>query len=388
MGRAHAVLSPSGASRWIQCPASVGLIATLPEQEDDGSVYAREGTAAHALGEIKASLAFGKITARKRTSLVKAWRAEYEISDETFAEMTEHTDAYVALLLERAAVYPHTEVFLEQRVDTGVPQSWGTGDAVLVSPTHVEIIDLKYGKGLAVEAEGNSQLRLYGIGALEGFGDLLGEVETVTMTIFQPRLHHTLSETLPAEELRAWRDSIIPIAEEALAGSSTFGPSESACQWCPASGICTAQYDYMMETDFGTDVAAMTPEDIAKVLPRVSEIKKWLAAVEAAALRLAYSEDTPIPGWKVVLSGGRRVIRDPEGALEALAYAGYDFDTVGKKSLRGIGELEKLMKDDFETILSSFIERTPGNPAMVVETDRRESIDRNASAAADFGESL
>lgn len=394
----HARLSPSAAERWIQCPASIRMEGEVPPEEE--SSYAREGTLAHSLGELKASLAFGKITknqySQHRSDVIndlseflgQPWDSSVVV--EALAEMDRHTDAYVDLVKERAALYPHTQVMFEERLPTGIPSCWGTSDTVLVSPQHVEIIDFKYGQGVAVEAEGNPQLRLYGLGALEKYGDMLGETEIVRITVHQPRLDHVLTEEITPAKLRGWRDSIIPIAEEALGDDAHFGPSETACRWCPASGRCRAQLEQVFSDDFDAEPDALSPEEMAETYSHLPRIREWLKAFEKAALTMAYSENTPIPGYKVVVSGGQRKISDPEAALNALTTDyGYDFNDVGKTSIRGIGELEKLLgKDKFTELLQPFLTRTQGKPSLVPESDKRQSINPNLEASKAFGEEL
>jgi hypothetical protein len=245
-------------------------------------------------------------------------------------------------------------------------------------------VDYKYGLGVKVEATENPQLRLYGIGALEAYGDLLGEVETVRLTIFQPRLYHIDFEEIPAAELRAWRDSIIPIAESALGPDAPFGPSEEACRWCPASGNCVAQMEYVTLRDFGVKPDVMTVDELAEALDQVPLIKAWCAAIEAYALNRVYSEGNPIPGYKVVMSGGRRAVTDPVGLVVAAKEAGYSQDDVAVMKPRGIGELEKLLKDDFEKVAAPYISKGTGSPSLVPESDKREAIDPEGQAAHDF----
>lgn len=383
---AHAVLSPSSAERWIQCPASVRMAKALPRPPE--SPYALEGTIAHALAELEARLAFGAITPAQHTRARNAWRERWDVDEATEEEMSTHVAGYVALLLDRAAQHPDTQLLVEQRLPTGVPSCWGTTDAALASPVHIEIVDFKYGAGVRVDAEGNPQLRLYGIGALEQLGDLLGDPETVTMTVYQPRIGddgHVSSETLSADDLRAWRDSLIPIAEQALGDDAPFGPSEAACRWCPAAGQCRAQMEWATAVDFGTEPDALTPADLADALERIPALVQWAEAVKNVALDLAYNQSTPVPGYKVVRSGGRRVITDQEAALDALAQVGYSLDDVSARKLKGIGELEKFLgKADFATVLEDFITKTEGSPALVPDADKRPAIDHNAEAIKEF----
>jgi hypothetical protein len=290
----------------------------------------------------------------------------------------------VDYLRHRLDENPGAQLLLEQKLPTGVPDSFGTSDAVIVSPTLVESVDYKYGLGVKVEAEENPQLRLYGIGALEAYGDLLGEVEVVRLTIFQPRLDHLAMEQLPAAELRAWRDSIIPIAESALGPDAPFGPSETACRWCPASGQCVAQTEYATLRDFGVKPDLMDVNELAEALDQIPLIKAWCAAVESYALNRVYSEGNPIPGYKVVMSGGRRSVADPAGLVVAALEAGYSQDDVAVMKPRGIGELEKVLKADFDRVAAPYITKGNGSPSLVPESDKREAIDPDGQAAHDF----
>jgi uncharacterized protein DUF2800 len=304
---------------------------------------------------------------------------------DNFEEMDGYAREYSDLLHRKLREHPYSVLLLEQRVPTGVPRCWGTSDAVIVSPVHVEIVDLKYGKGVQVEAEGNPQLRLYGVGALEAFGDLLGLVEYVKVTVYQPRLDHVVSETLTAEDLLDWRDGIIPIAELALSNDAPFGPSEEACRWCPAAGRCPAQLEWVTARDFSTPMDAMTPEDMADALAQVTAIEAWCAAVRNQALDMAYSQGETIPGYKVVASRGKRQVTRPEDALATLVDLGYDEDEVTTRKMKGIGELEKLLKGDFPIMLAPFVEKVGGGlPSLVSEDDSRPTVHPNTEAAAVF----
>lgn len=373
----HATLSPSAASRWIKCPASIRMEEQVPQQPD--SVYAREGTAAHALCEMLAR----ELILGEEPGDVEGWRAEYDITLEAEAEMEEHALAYVDFLRVRLSVNPGSVLLLEQRLPTGVPDCWGTSDAVIVSPEVVEIVDFKYGLGVKVDAVENPQLRLYGVGALEAYGDLLGEVQTTRMWVYQPRLSHVDGEEITAQELRDWRDSIKPVAEVALGPDAPFSPGEDTCRWCPASGRCRAQMEYATQRDFGKP-DTLEEDEVAELLERLPAIKAWCAALRDYALNRAYSEGIPIPGFKVVMSGGRRSIVDPEGALAALTAIGYEMDQVSVRKMKGIGELEQLLKGDFAVAVAPFVKKGDGSPSLVPESDKRQAIDPETQAKEDF----
>ena len=396
----HARLSPSAAARWISCPASIRMQQHVTKDDED-SVYAREGTIAHALGELEAGLHFKLITRRQYTAGKRAWTKEFNAqgySADVLAEMQEHIRGYITLLEERLARRPMSRLFLEQRMDTGVPTCWGTSDAVIVSPTHVEIVDLKYGAGLTVSAQKNEQLRLYGLGALDTYGDLLGETDTVYMTVYQPRVSNpdTEPEALTPEELRGWRAEVVmPAAELAMSDDAPFGPSEKACRWCPVAGICSARVEKAVAEDFGdpfTEAApipvapeVMTPEQLGLVLSRIPEIKAWCAAVEAHALDFAYSQGKAIPGYKVVMSGGKRYVTDDTAAIQHLIDRGYKAEQVANFKAKGIGELEKLIgKKDFPAVMGDYLAKSRGKESLVPESDGRAAISPATQAADDF----
>lgn len=396
----HAKLSPSSAARWISCPASVRMIQEHAPRQDEDSVYAREGTIAHALGELEAGLQFKLINKRQYNRGLKAWKAEFDAqgySVMVLEEMQEHVRGYVALIAERLARRPHSRVFLEQRLDTGVPTCWGTSDTVIVSPSHVEIIDLKYGAGVPVYAQGNPQLRLYGLGALDTYGDVLGDTDTVYTTIYQPRaMDEPSTEELPADELRAWRQEVVlPAAELTGSDAAPFGPSEKACRWCPVAGICRARVEQAVVQDFGEPWAdetpipvepdVMTPEQLGQVLHRLPAIKAWCTAVEAHALETAYAQGKHIPGWKVVLSGGRRGITDDAAAIQTLIDAGFKAEQVANFKTKGIGELERLVgKKELPLVLGDLLSKSRGKESLVPEDDKRPAISPASQAADDF----
>lgn len=384
----HAKLSPSSASRWMACPASIRLIEEhAPPRQD--SVYAREGTLAHGLGEIKAGLYFGLIDQERHDGEMAAWRTEFDAMkypEGILEEMHTHTDSYVKLIEERMQAHPGSVLFLEQRLDTGVPTCWGTSDTVLMGPGRVEIIDFKYGAGVRVDAWGNKQLRLYACGALDTYGDLLDDTETVVMTVHQPRMDNVSSETLTADELRRWRtEEVIPAAKLALSDDAPFGPSLDACKWCPMAGMCRARTEQSLQEDFGQQPEVLEPEELGEILGRIPDIKAWCAAVEDHALDLAYSKGEPVPGWKVVMSGGIRKINDPAAAIQTLIDAGFPAEKVADFKPKGIGVLEKLVgKKEFPVILDGFIGKTTGKPSLVPESDKRNAITPTSGAAEDF----
>lgn len=387
MPSAHARLAPSSADRWIACPASIRLgekaeaLGAAPGE----SVYAAEGTHAHTLAELRVGWLHGFMTDAEYDRRYAAWA--HDMDPDAVKEMLEHVTAYAELVDDRLGLYPVSQLFLEQRMPTGIPTCWGTSDTVIVSPRHLEIIDFKYGAGVRVSAEGNPQTRLYALGALSTFGEVLGDVEIVRITIHQPRLGSVSTEELTPAELIEWRDTVaLPAARLALTDDAApFGPSEKACRWCPASGICTARTQRLAELDFGGDPDVLSTSDTAEWLARVPEIKQWCEAVVTSALTRAYSGGEIIPGYKVVRSGGKRAITDPRAAVDALVAAGFSRSDVERVQPQTLGHLEKVVgKTRLPDVLGPLLVKGEGQPALVADDDPRSSIDPLSEARKDF----
>lgn len=352
---------------------------------DEESIYAQEGTTAHALAELEASLAFEKVTRGQYLQRYAAWSKTHSLSSEQLTDMKRFVAQYVELLKDLMEEFPNSILLLEQQVHTGIEGCWGTSDAIIVSPQHVHVIDFKYGQGVAVSAERNPQIMLYGVGGLEEYGDLLGEVEIVKMTIYQPRLGRQSTYSLLPASLLAWRDEIRPIAERALGQDAEFGPSPEACRWCPVAATCRARLEYETKHDFATQPEHLTPEEVGEILEQIPSIRAWCDAVEKWALNRVYSEGKPVPGWKVVLGNGRRSIQDSAAAIQTLIDAGYTAEQVANFSTKPIGELEKLVgKKELPLLLGDLLVKKEGNPVLVREEDNRPSVTPATEAAKDF----
>lgn len=385
-GRAHAVLSPSSAERWLSCPASIRMVDSLDRSDDGGSEWAEEGTRAHTLAEIEASYAFGLTTKEQHDTFKASWLVTALAHGDDVEEMERHARSYVNLLQDIASGMEGTvTVRLELRVKTGVPGCWGTADAVLVSATRIAIVDYKYGQGIVVRAEENPQLMLYSVGALE-LMDLLGSIETVDMWICQPRAGGQSHYSMSAEDLRAWRDfDVLPVAQESKSPEAHFGPSEDACRWCPAAGICKARATWVAQRDFGNP-DLMEEEDLAIAFRSLPEIRDWCNAVEAEALHQAFSEGKTLPGLKVVLSGGKRSIPDPVAAIEVLTAAGYKVEQVARMGIETLSSLERLVgRRELPELLGDLLVKSTGRPSLVAESDARPAISPTTEAAKDFG---
>lgn len=371
----HAILSASSSSRWLACPPSARINAELPETT---SVYAEEGTKAHALAEktLKGYLAGGP--------------AEVQSDDE---EMKEAVQRYVDVCIEKInaakAASPDAVVHVEFRLDfsTYVPDGFGTGDMVIVSDRSLEICDLKYGKGVPVSAEGNTQMRLYALGAVEEFG-MLYAFDTVHMTIIQPRLDSVSTDTLSAGKLIDWGRSIIPIAKLAYDGKGDFQAGDH-CRFCKFRPRCKALAAYVAEKTALRKKQTLTDLETVSILRAAKDIKRWLTDLEDYALSKAL-DGYDWPGMKLVEGRSKRVITDPDAAAAALIDKGFDADAVYKpRELQTLTALEKLVgKKSLAEALGNLIEKPDGKPTLVELSDKRPPLDITAKAADAFDDSL
>ena len=176
--KGHSILSASSSERWLNCPPSARLCEAY---EDKGSDYAAEGTDAHALCEFRLKQALGIPAGNPIENL--SWYNE---------EMEECAAGYAAYVMELLETAKQTcsdpVVMIEQRVDFSrwVKEGFGTADCILIADGVLNIVDYKHGKGVEVSAVANPQMQLYALGALEIF-DGIYDIDTVRMTIFQPR---------------------------------------------------------------------------------------------------------------------------------------------------------------------------------------------------------
>lgn len=367
---AHAVLSASASKRWLSCPPSARLERKFPDKAGDA---AREGTLAHALAEAQIRRYLGEITDEE-----EALRIETIRDNALYApEMDEYVSEYVDLCIEKINE-AHGTALVEERLDFGrwVKHGFGTGDMVILGDAVLEIVDLKYGKGVPVPAEGNPQMQLYALGAVEQYGCIY-DFDHVRMSIFQPRNGGLSTHLISVVDLLAWGEEIKPIAELAYAGKGEFRAGEH-CRFCKAAAQCKTLSEYNMEIaklEF-QDADLLTDEEVSLVLSRVDGLVRYAEKIKVFALNEAL-KGHKWPGYKVVAGRSNRRITDEVKAAKLLHKAGYSDDVIYKPlKMQGITELEKaLTKKKFTTLLGSVIEKPPGKPTLVPEEDERPEYD-------------
>lgn len=377
--RAHALLSASQAERWINCPPSARLTEHIPDRHSE---YAEEGTAAHELAELKIR---NQILEKIGIGPLDAFR---DSNPHYSAEMEEAVQRYVDVVAERyneALSRSSDAIFLlEERLDFSylVPEGFGTGDVVIISDGVLEIIDLKYGKGVPVSAEGNPQMRLYALGALDGFGWMY-DIREVRMTIVQPRLDSISTDVMDIESLREWGESVVrPAAELAWEGKGEFKPGNH-CRWCKVKATCRARAEENMkalEYEF-QDPALLSLEEIGQILHIAEQLQAWAKDVQEYAQEQAMKGEK-VPGWKLVEGRSIRKITDEITLLELLDREGFPKDSITETKLLGISKLEKIVgKKQLAEIAGDLIVKPPGKPVLVPETDKRTELN---SLESDF----
>jgi hypothetical protein len=378
----HAILSASSASKWMTCPPSARLEQNY---ENKTSEFAEEGTLAHELGELTLQKELGFISTRKFNAEFKKIQAHKLFT----ADMPDYVDIYVSTCMEKVsearAKTPDAVINLEQRLNFSrwVPEGFGTGDMVIIADGTIEIIDLKYGKGVPVSAVGNKQMRLYALGAIAEF-EFLYDIENVKMTIIQPRLDSISTDEIKAEELLKWADDILkPTAELAFKGEGEFCAGNH-CGFCRAKAVCKARADKNMELakyEFRT-TTTLSEEDIADIIGKADELSKWAKDVQEYALEQAVA-GVEYKGWKLVEGRSNRKYTDIDKVAEILLANEYAEAKLYKpKELQGLTNMEKVVgKKNLIELIGDYIEKPVGKPVLVVETDKRPVFN---SAKSDF----
>lgn len=372
----HSTLSPSSAAIWLKCPPAALLNAKLPQEESE---YAKEGTEAHALAEYKLKKLLGIKADDPRSSF------SY-LTD----EMEAHTTDYASFVYEKIKALkecgknPH--VMIEQRLEFSayVPEGFGYADAVIISDDEIEIIDLKYGAGVLVDAEMNPQFLIYALGALE-LASALYDVKKVSLTAFQPRKENISEFSISKEDLLKWAEEVlVPSAKLASSGGGDFNAGEH-CRFCRSRFTCRKRTEYCLiaaRYDFSPP-AKLTDAEIASLLLILPSIEAWVSDIKEHALKCALS-GTEYEGFKVVLSRSSRKYTDEEEVIKVAQKEG--FDPI-EKTLLSVSKLEKLMgKEKFESALSDLIIKVPGKPTLAPISDKRKSIKQNAKS--DFNENV
>lgn len=379
----HALLSPSSAHRWLNCPLAPRLEATLPEKPSE---YAREGTVAHSVCEITAKKKFKKVKAAEYNRVIKKLKTDAVWDD----EMLHTAETYVEHLTELAMEFANEPyIAFEVKVDISdyVPEAFGRCDCVMFGGDTLIITDYKHGKGVPVSPDENPQLMLYALGALKLYKPLFGvALKKVAVYIDQPRIGAYDGWTCTVDELLAWGESVKPKAQMAFMGFGEYHAGDW-CRFCRANGICKAQAEQQIGAfdDFsaavGNPTALLIPSEMGEVLKRGETLVSWYETVREKALESLLNGEK-IPGYKVVEGRSTRCWTDQDKALDKLQESGVDRAVIYDSVPKTLAQLEKLLGTArFKELVGEFVTKPQGKPTLALETDSRKEFN---SAAADF----
>ena len=396
----HALLSASSSKQWLHCPPSVRLQENFP---NESSIYAAEGPFAHEVCEYKVR--------KYLKERVKRPQSE-EYDTEEIEQITDVYAEFVISIIEKMKENGCEPLaFVEERVDYShiAPSGFGTADMLIIGKDEngsglLHVCDFKTGAGVFVDADHNSQMMLYAIGALAAYG-FLYDIEIVRMSIIQPRLDNISTFECSRQELEDWGESIKPTALLAFEGKGEQHPGDW-CRFCRAKPVCkacadealalcredfldldagafddtaeesdmTAPYEADTQTAVFKQPGLIPIAELAEILPTLNRISSWIEAVFAFVSSEAINHGVPIPGYKVVEGRSKRVFTDTKAVVDVAVQNGYT--DLYKQTLITLTEFEKMMgKKKFNELLGEYVAKPPGKLALVPESDPREPVD-------------
>ena len=382
---AHAVLSASGASRWLACTPSARLEEQFP---DSTSEYAKEGTLAHEVCELKVRKNLIELMSTRTYNTKLKKIKENELWQD---EMDKFTDAYLEYIQELVHSYSCSPaVMVEKKVDFSqyVPEGFGTADCIVIAEGTMHIIDFKYGKGVAVSAENNPQMKLYALGAYLEYS-MLYPIEKIRMAIIQPRLENEASESeIFVAELMDWAENVVkPLAEKAYKGEGTY-IAGNHCRFCRAKATCRERARMNLEASkFEMKAGALLSDtEVGEALKMAQDLAKWAEDLKEYALTESLKGKI-IPGWKAVEGRSVRAFKDTDLAIKTIIDSGIDEALLYERKQLTLAQIEKLLgTKQFKELVGELVEKAPGKPTLVLETDKREKIVNRITAEEDFND--
>ena len=366
----HAKLSASGSHRWINCPGSVKAEEPFPNTT---SIFAEEGTAAHELAELV--LTCGGNTFNFEGTTLPENNANI-VAFEMCSSIQDYVD-YVRLI--------PGDMLIEQRVDFSpwVPEGFGTCDAIVIKDDHLHIVDLKYGKGIPVYAEENTQGILYALGAYNDY-HLIHDIKTITMSIVQPRINNISEWTINLDTLLGWGDRISRAAFATQDENAPRIPSEKACQWCKAKATCPALYAKAQATllsGFDTfdpvNPDTLTVQQLTLALENKKLVMAWLEAVEEYVTGKLKAGES-FEGYKLVAGRSLRAWGDEEGAERILVkILG---EAAHSRKLISVAQAEKALGKGKTADIDAYIVKPEGAPTLAQMGDPRKAVNVNAES--------
>ena len=378
----HALLSASSSHRWLHCTGAPSLEATFP---DTTSEYAKEGTLAHELCELKLKK---YTTAMAKGTYTRAYN-KIKKNELWASEMDETTDVYLEYIKSIMLSYKVAPVVvIEKRVDFSqyVPEGFGTADCIILAGDTLHIIDYKHGKGVVVDADHNPQMMLYALGAMHDYS-LLYKFNTIKMTIVQPRVNNISEFEMSSDDLRKWGEEVVaPKAKEAYEMEGHTFEAGAWCGFCRAKAQCRTRCEHFdaMHVFTNQDPRLISLEELGTYLEHGKDIESWYKDIKEYALSesLAGAE---VPGWKAVEGRSSRAFQDGDTAIQTLINGGVDESILYERKVLTLAQIEKAIgKKEFNELVGDQVVKNPGKPTLVVDTDKRPRITNQPSAAQVF----
>ncbi|MCH1940508.1 DUF2800 domain-containing protein [Holdemania massiliensis] len=358
--RVHAVLSASAADRWMHCPPSARLAEQYPQTS---SSYAAEGTRAHEIAE-QCLRAF------------KDGQPEpiYEGDDLRIrGELQAYIDGIIETYNAELAIHPDTTLILESKVDFSqyVPDGFGTADVIIMAGSRMYVIDLKFGQGVEVNAQGNPQLRLYGLGAYHLYEDLY-DITHIMLEIRQPRKDHYSCDFMTVEDLIQWGNEVVkPTADIAYEGKGEFACGDW-CRFCPIKNCKHRAAVNQKLIEDHPDPAALNKKELGVILQQLGQVKSWMDTLTSYATDQILSGEQ-IPGWKLVEGRSIRKYVDEDKVVNKLRAEDYADAIIFEKKLLGITAMEKALgKKVFNELIGDLVVKPAGAPTLAPESDKRK----------------
>lgn len=382
--RQHALLSASGSDRWINCTPSARLEESHGSQSS--SVFAQEGTLAHELSELYLRYeTLGLISASDFESELETIMCNDLFNEEMLEEVPKYVDYCVEQFNAAKAKCSLAVLEVEQKLDFTeyVPESFGTADCCIISDDVLEVIDLKYGKGLPVYAIWNRQLMMYGIGALMKYG-LVYDIKEVKVTIVQPRLDNFSTFSISVEELIQWAETELkPRATLAFDGEGELN-SGNWCKWCGVKNRCRKLYEKQLEVakyEFSAP-NLLSDEELIDIASRAPQIASWAKMVEEYVKDQAINHGKSWPGFKLVEGKSNRKWLNAETAIGDIieAIPELNVDDLYEEKPKSLTAIEKLVsKKRFASALGHLVIKPVGAPTLVSVDDPRPALTESAS---------
>lgn len=356
------------------------MLAKCDGMHDETSEYAAEGTAAHTVRE----------RCLKEGRDVQEFVGQWIEGDGLFFEVTPEWVHWLQPGIDRIREAKGFTWTFEHRtlMDPWIPGGFGTLDAGGISKTRIIIDDLKFGKGVLVDAERNKQLMIYALGFWQNYARHHTKAKRFLLRIDQPRVAGKGSEwEVTLDELLAFAEELAAAVARTLEPDAPLNPGPKQCQFCRASRnlACEVQDAFVLEllglTMDDLDNAeklkmaaidGMTPERRAKILENASLITSWVSNVKGVSLQAALNGDE-VPGFKAVATEGDRTWVSEQQAEEFWRGKMPDKDIYSKK-LKSPAQMEQIAGTRNWTRAQELIHRPEGKPALVPESDKRPAL--------------